>query len=95
MVRRRWESEAATDGEVRAMEVKLIRETAANHADIGYNLWPRWSSTSSTCHFHRVNVFVTIGWATQYADIADQNDCGVAARVGVDRHAAPGDHQMA
>jgi len=56
MVRRRWESEAATDDEVRAMEVKLIRETAANHADIGYNLWPRWSSTSSTCHFHRVNV---------------------------------------
>jgi len=50
---------------------------------------------SAVHQFHRVNVFVTIGWATQYADIADQNDCGVAARVGVDRHTAPGDHQMA
>ena len=36
-----------------------------------------------------------MGWAWGYADIANQNDRGVAARVGVDRHAAPGDHQMA
>ena len=38
------------------METKLIRETAANNADIGYNFWPGWSSSSSTCHFYRVNV---------------------------------------
>ena len=38
-----WESETATDAEVRAMEVKLIRETGANNPAIGYNLTPRWS----------------------------------------------------
>jgi hypothetical protein len=37
-----WESETATDVEVRAMEVKLIRETGANNPDIGYNMVPRW-----------------------------------------------------
>jgi len=36
-----WESETATDAEVRAMEAKLIRETRANDPAIGYNLWPR------------------------------------------------------
>ena len=35
-----WESETATDAEVRAMEVKLIRETGANRPDIGYNKLP-------------------------------------------------------
>jgi len=43
-----WESETATDGQVRAMEVKLIREIGANNPAIGYNIWPRWSSDSST-----------------------------------------------
>jgi hypothetical protein len=43
-----WESETATDDEVRAMEVKLILETGANNPAIGYNIWPRWSSTSRT-----------------------------------------------
>lgn len=38
-----WESETATDAEVRAMEVKLILETGANDPAIGYNLTPRWS----------------------------------------------------
>jgi hypothetical protein len=37
-----WESETATDAEVRAMEVKLIRETGANNPEIGYSLLPRW-----------------------------------------------------
>jgi hypothetical protein len=37
-----WESEAATDAEVRAMEIKLIRETGANDPAIGYNRTPRW-----------------------------------------------------
>ena len=36
-----WESETATDAEVRAMEVKLIRETGANNPAIGYNKMPR------------------------------------------------------
>ena len=38
-----WESETATDAEVRAMEIKLILETGANNPEIGYNLSPRWS----------------------------------------------------
>jgi hypothetical protein len=37
-----WESETATDAEVRAMETKLIRETRANDPAIGYNIMPRW-----------------------------------------------------
>lgn len=37
-----WESETATDAEVRATEVRLIRETGANNPAIGYNLTPRW-----------------------------------------------------
>ena len=36
-----WESETATDTEVRAMEVKLIRDTGANDPAIGYNRSPR------------------------------------------------------
>lgn len=41
-----WESETATDAEVRAMEVKLIRDQRANDPDIGYNLTPRWRPPS-------------------------------------------------
>lgn len=37
-----WESETATDAEVRAMEVKLIRDQGANDPAIGYNLTPQW-----------------------------------------------------
>jgi adenine-specific DNA-methyltransferase len=37
-----WESETATDAEVRAMEMKLIRETGANDPAIGYNKVPRY-----------------------------------------------------
>ena len=37
-----WESETATDAEVRAMEIKLIRETGANNPATGYNLSPPW-----------------------------------------------------
>jgi hypothetical protein len=35
-----WELEAASDAEVRAMEIKLIVETGANNPEIGYNLTP-------------------------------------------------------
>jgi hypothetical protein len=35
-----WESETATDAEVRAMEIRLIREHRANDPAIGYNVLP-------------------------------------------------------
>jgi len=37
-----WESETATDVELRAMEIKLIRETGANDPAVGYNRSPRF-----------------------------------------------------
>ena len=37
-----WESETATDAEVRAMEIKLIVEHRANDPTVGYNRTPRW-----------------------------------------------------
>ena len=40
-----WESETATDAEVRAMEARLIRETGANNPAIGYNRPPRYRAT--------------------------------------------------
>jgi hypothetical protein len=40
-----WESETATDAEVRATEAKLIRETGANNPAIGYNRLPRYRAT--------------------------------------------------
>jgi hypothetical protein len=40
-----WESETATDAEVREMERRYIRETGANNPEIGYNLVPRWLGT--------------------------------------------------
>jgi hypothetical protein len=40
-----WESQTATDAEVRAMEVKLIRETGANNPAIGYNRSPHYRAT--------------------------------------------------
>ena len=38
-----WESETATDPEVRAVERRLICETGANNPAIGNNLSPRWT----------------------------------------------------
>ncbi len=37
-----WESDTATDAEVRAMEVKLIREHRSNDPAVGYNLTPKF-----------------------------------------------------
>ena len=37
-----WESETATDSEVRAKEIEFIVATGANNPDIGYNLTPRF-----------------------------------------------------
>ena len=36
-----WESETATNAEVRAKEVELIREHQTNNPEIGYNRTPR------------------------------------------------------
>ena len=36
-----WESDDATDAEVRAMEAKLIREHRSNDPAIGYNVWQK------------------------------------------------------
>ncbi|GAB4664300.1 GIY-YIG nuclease family protein [Mycobacterium avium subsp. hominissuis] len=40
-----WESETATDAEVRAREAKFIHETRANDPAIGYNKMPRYRET--------------------------------------------------
>ena len=37
-----WWSEEATDSEVRAKELELIRLHRSNDPDIGYNRWPRF-----------------------------------------------------
>jgi hypothetical protein len=42
-----WESETATDAEVRAKEIELIRATGANDPAIGYNLTPRYRPPTS------------------------------------------------
>jgi hypothetical protein len=39
-----WESETATDAEVSAKEVELIRAHRANDPAIGYNRWPRFQA---------------------------------------------------
>jgi hypothetical protein len=36
-----FESETATDSEVRAVELAMIRELRSNDPAIGYNRWPR------------------------------------------------------
>jgi hypothetical protein len=35
-----WESDTATDAEVRAVEVAMIRELCSNDPAVGYNRWP-------------------------------------------------------
>jgi hypothetical protein len=42
-----WESETATDAEVRAKEKEKIRETGANNPAIGYNKSPRWQGSTA------------------------------------------------
>jgi hypothetical protein len=36
-----WESEMASDGEVRQRELEYIRVLQANDPAVGYNRWPR------------------------------------------------------
>jgi hypothetical protein len=35
-----WESETATDPEVYAVEVEMIRRYGSNDPEVGYNRWP-------------------------------------------------------
>src|SRR5215203_975222 len=37
-----FESESATDAEVRAIELAMIRELRSNDPAVGYNRWPRF-----------------------------------------------------
>jgi hypothetical protein len=42
-----WSSETASNGEVNAMEIKLIREHQSNNPEIGYNQFPRFTPESN------------------------------------------------
>lgn len=42
-----WQSDTASDAELAAKEVELIREYRSNDPDIGYNLWPRHRPSGS------------------------------------------------
>ena len=37
-----WESEHATESDLAAKEVEMIRKYQANDPDIGYNRWPKF-----------------------------------------------------
>jgi hypothetical protein len=41
-----WESDSASDTEVRRLEVEFIRKLRSNDPAIGYNRWPRFSQMS-------------------------------------------------
>ena len=43
-----WESETATDSEVRKTEIALIVQHGANNPAIGYNLVPKWRGQQGT-----------------------------------------------
>ncbi len=42
-----WESETATDQELSAKEVEMIRKHQSNNPEIGYNRWPPFRESSS------------------------------------------------
>ena len=42
-----WESQTATDAEVRAMEIQMIKEHRSNDPTIGYNLLPRLTAAEN------------------------------------------------
>ena len=41
-----WESDMASDKEVNAMEVELIRQHESNNPKVGYNQWPKFVEKS-------------------------------------------------
>jgi hypothetical protein len=43
-----WESDTATDAEVTAVEVRMIRKHRSNDPAIGYNRWPRLGQEDGT-----------------------------------------------
>jgi hypothetical protein len=40
-----WQSETATEAELSAKEVEMIRKYNSNDPDIGYNQWPKLKRT--------------------------------------------------
>lgn len=48
-----WESETASDEEVRAKEVELIRLYRSNDPAVGYNRWPRFVADPETIQIVR------------------------------------------
>jgi len=52
-----WESETATDDEVRKKEKEKILETGANNPEVGYNVLPRWKGCGQQPLYRR-NVLV-------------------------------------
>jgi hypothetical protein len=43
-----WESETASDADVSAKEVELIRGNRSNDPAVGYNQWPKASAKGAT-----------------------------------------------
>ena len=39
-----WESDEATDAELSAKEVEMIRKFHSHNPEIGYNRWPKWTN---------------------------------------------------
>jgi hypothetical protein len=37
-----WESELASDAELAAKEIEMIRKFNSNNPKVGYNRWPKW-----------------------------------------------------
>ena len=42
-----WESEGATESDLAAKEVEMIRKYRSNDPEIGYNRWPRFKDPTS------------------------------------------------
>ena len=42
-----WESDGATEGELAAKEIEMIREHRSNDPEIGYNRWPKFKPERS------------------------------------------------
>ena len=45
-----WESEEATEEQLAAKEVEMIRKHGSNNPNVGYNRWPKFVSEQSSGH---------------------------------------------
>ena len=43
-----WESETATEAELSAKEIEMIRKYRSNDPDVGYNRWPKFPERRDT-----------------------------------------------